>query len=256
MKTEGGKQKAAGGGASVVCALVLALRTTVTATAQTTTANSSAYRSVPAAQIGLMITLRMYNYAHVATVLLVRAEREAAAIFRQAGVETIWVDCPLSESELDRFPSCQGPMGRAEFVLRIRSSAMTPKAAAHDDALGSALACPPDRIGCSAEVFYQRVAHWATGGDISAYQLLGHIMAHEIGHLLLGPNSHSRDGIMRPQWNPSDLRAVARAPLRFTPEQAAHLRAAVLTRTPWSEVGQPSTQVTTKSFQLVDSSMK
>jgi hypothetical protein len=233
MKTEARKQKAAGCRAWVVCALVLALEVPGTTTAQTTTESGSVYRPVPGSvQPGLTITLRVYNYAHIATALLSRSEGEATAIFRQAGVETIWVDCPLSESELGRFPACQGPMGRADFVLRIRSSAMTPKAAAHDDALGSAVACFSDRIGCSAEVFYQRVARWASGGDISAYQLLGHAVAHEIGHLLLGPNSHSREGIMRAQWNPRDLRVVAQASLRFTPEQAAHLRDAVLTRTP------------------------
>jgi len=196
----------------VVCALVLALGATTEATAQTVTAGGSAYRPVSATGThpGLTITLRVYNYAHIATALLLRSEGEAAAIFRQAGVETIWVDCPLSEPELDRFPVCQGPMGRADFALRIRSFTMTPQAATHDDALGSALTCLPEGIGCSAEVFYERVAHWASGGDISAYQLLGHAMAHEIGHLLLGPNSHSRDGIMRAQWNPGDLRVESR----------------------------------------------
>jgi hypothetical protein len=250
MKTEAGKRRAAGGRAWMVCALVLALGATATATAQTATASGSAYPPVPGGmQPGLTITLRLYNYAHVATALLVRSEGEAGAIFRQAGVETIWVDCPLSETELDRIPACQGPMSRADFVLRIRSSATTPQAAAHDDALGSALACLPNGIGCSAEVFYPRVAHWASGGDISAYQLLGHAMAHEIGHLLLGPNSHSRDGIMRPQWNSNDLRVVAQASLRFTPEEAAHLRSAVLTRSPWSQVTPASRQVTTSPSQ-------
>lgn len=233
QKPTGKKQKSAGGRAWVVCALALALRATGTASAQTVAATGRAYRPVPGGmQPGLTITLRVYNYAHIGTGLLFRSEGEAAAILRQAGVETVWVDCPLSEPELDRFPACQRPMGRADFVLRIRSSAITPEAAARDDALGSARACLPDGIGCSAEVFYQRVADWASGGDIAAYQLLGHAMAHEIGHLLLGPNSHSREGIMRPHWNLTDLQVIAQASLRFTPEQAAHLRAAVLTRTP------------------------
>ena len=176
------------------------------------------------------ITLRVYNYAHIPPALLSHAEEEATTIFRQAGVEAAWVDCPLSGAELDRFPACQQPMGGADFALRILSAAMTERAPAGGEALGFALPCPEDLAGCYAEVFYQRISDWASEAEISAYQLLGHAMAHEVGHLLLGPNSHSRDGIMRPQWNPDDLRVIARASLRFTPEQTERLRAACLGR--------------------------
>ena len=162
----------------------------------------------------------MYNYAHIPPALLSHAEEEATTIFRQAGVEAAWVDCPLSGAELDRFPGCQQPMGRADFALRILSAAMTERAPAGGEALGFALPCPEDLTGCYADVLYQRISDWASGAEISAYQLLGHAMAHEVGHLLLGSNSHSRDGIMRPQWNPDDLRVIARASLRFTPRQA------------------------------------
>jgi hypothetical protein len=179
---------------------------------------------------GSKITLRVYNYAHIPDVLLSRAEEEATAIYRPAGVEAAWVDCPLSGAELDRFPACQQPMGRADFALRILSAAMTQRAPAGGDALGFALPCPEDATGCYAEVFYQRITEWASGAEISAYQLLSHAMAHEIGHLLLGPNSHSRNGIMRAQWNRDNLRVIARASLRFTPEQTERLRAAYLGR--------------------------
>ena len=176
------------------------------------------------------ITLRVYNYAHIPDVLLSRAEEEATAIFRPTGIEAVWVDCPLSGAEWDRYPACQQPMGRADFALRILSAAMTQKAPARGEALGFALPCPEDLTGCYAEVFYLRITDWASGAEISAYQLLGHAMAHEIGHLLLGPNSHSRNGIMRAQWNRDDLRVVARASLRFSPEQSERLRSACLGR--------------------------
>jgi len=145
-------------------------------------------------------------------------------------VEAAWADCPLSGADLDSFQACQQQMGGADFALRILSAAMAQKAPARGEALGFALPCPEDLPGCYAEVFYQRVADWVSGAEISAYQLLGHAMAHEIGHFLLGQNSHSRDGIMRPQWNPNDLRVIARASLRFTPEQAERLRGACLRR--------------------------
>ena len=35
--------------------------------------------------------------------------------------------------------------------------------------------------------------------------ILGHAAAHEIGHLLLGSNSHSPFGLMRARWSGQDL---------------------------------------------------
>jgi len=48
--------------------------------------------------------------------------------------------------------------------------------------------------------------------------LLGYSIAHEMGHLLLPPNSHSISGVMRASLN-LDLAAARR--LRFTREQGA-----------------------------------
>ena len=225
------RQKAVGSRARGAWVVVLALLATATPSAQTASPGGTAYPPVAGStEPGLTITLRVYNYAHIPPALLSHAEEEATTIFRQAGVEAAWVDCPLSGAELDRFPACQQPMGGADFALRILSAAMTERAPAGGEALGFALPCPEDLAGCYAEVFYQRISDWASGAEISAYQLLGHAMAHEVGHLLLGSNSHSRDGIMRPQWNPDDLRVIARASLRFTPEQTERLRAACLGR--------------------------
>jgi hypothetical protein len=45
-------------------------------------------------------------------------------------------------------------------------------------------------------------------------------MAHEIGHLLLPPNSHSWQGVMRPVIN---LEEAAAKRLRFTREQGEQI---------------------------------
>jgi len=67
-------------------------------------------------------------------------------------------------------------------------------------------------------------------GRASDYQLLGHALAHEIGHLLLGPNSHSRTGIMRAHWNHDEIERIARAQLLFTDQQAQRIRKEVSAR--------------------------
>jgi len=175
----------------------------------------------------LTITLRVYNFAHIATELLSRSEKQATAIFRQAGVKAIWVDCPSSPADSDKFPPCHQPLGPADLVLKIRSTAMTPKDT-HGDILGSALLCLRDEVGCSAEIFYQRAADWAVRARIPGYQLIGHAMAHEIGHLLLGLKAHSQTETMRANWDREDLRRARLDLLHFTDQEAEIIRAKVL----------------------------
>jgi Zn-dependent peptidase ImmA (M78 family) len=55
-------------------------------------------------------------------------------------------------------------------------------------------------------------------------RVLRHVMAHELGHLLLGSNAHAEIGIMRPRWFGQQLRAVERGALFFSPEQALLMR--------------------------------
>ena len=60
--------------------------------------------------------VHVYNYAHIGDSVLAKAEEEAARLFLQAGVLPIWVACPLSESEIDRYPECHQTKG---LILNI-----------------------------------------------------------------------------------------------------------------------------------------
>ncbi len=175
------------------------------------------------------ITLRMYNYG-VSRGLLSRAEGEAAVILKQAGLEAVWVDCPLTEAELESYPSCPTTLGRTDFSLRIITAKEADLVSSHHEALGQALECAAGQVGCSAYVFYRDILALARQGDAAEYQLLGHALAHEIGHLLLGANSHSAAGVMRGKWNDRDLETMARAYLFFTDAQAAQIRQQVTAR--------------------------
>jgi type IV secretory pathway TraG/TraD family ATPase VirD4 len=50
------------------------------------------------------------------------------------------------------------------------------------------------------------------------------VIAHEVGHLLLGSNSHSQSGIMIAQWHPAELQKLSMGRLLFTPDQIQKLR--------------------------------
>jgi len=55
--------------------------------------------------------------------------------------------------------------------------------------------------------------------------VLGCVIAHELGHLLLGLNSHSSSGIMQSPWKPEKVRRVMQGTLLFTAEQAKLMQA-------------------------------
>ena len=187
-------------------------------------ANSSVFEGS-----NLRVTLRMYNHG-MSRGLLVHAETEAGAILNQAGIQAVWVDCPLKAAELEDYPACEEPMATTDFVIKVLNAGEADRFSRHHEALGQALECPRDQAGCSAYIFYRDVQAVARDGDASEFQVLGHALAHEIGHLLMGPNSHSAVGVMRGEWNHWDLKTIARAYLFFTEQQAKQIRYEVSAR--------------------------
>ena len=65
--------------------------------------------------------------------------------------------------------------------------------------------------------------------------ILGVVIAHEMGHLLLGPDCHSRYGIMRPNWHIEDLQDAFFGRQGFMPEQVRELHVNLLARTQAAE---------------------
>ena len=61
--------------------------------------------------------------------------------------------------------------------------------------------------------------------------ILGSVIAHEIGHLLLGLNSHSDTGIMQKRWERKQLQMVTTGNLLFTAAQGKLMQAEMQRRT-------------------------
>jgi hypothetical protein len=99
----------------------------------------------------------------------------------------------------------------------------------HHSELGAAVTLPHG-FGRHASVFYHRVDELAESGGASRALLLGHIMAHEIGHLLLGVNSHSATGLMHVPWGRTQRERASLGTLLFTDKESEQIRRQVADR--------------------------
>jgi hypothetical protein len=169
------------------------------------------------------ITVQVYNWASVAPQTLTAAETEATRIFRTAGVVVSWLTCPLVEAERQANPICAEPVPPSRIAIRINPDVPARLA---KGSLGVALS----EAGIYATIYYPRVTELASGGVASDAQILGHAIAHEMGHLLLGPAPHARYGLMHGGWSSQDLQSIRMGALLFSPREAAVIRQAALRR--------------------------
>jgi hypothetical protein len=147
------------------------------------------------------------------------------------------VYCPLTQEEEERYPRCPANWGTNAFVLNILTPEMVERIQTRVENLGSAPApCDEDATSCPINVFYFRVVQRADQVGIHPGRLFGHVLAHEVGHLL--DENHSSKGIMRGTWGPDDLKLMGFSILEFSTDQAKQLRDTLLRRAARQEASQ------------------
>ena len=78
--------------------------------------------------------------------------------------------------------------------------------------------------GKSAVVYYRRVGFMVGFAPEESAPLLGAVVAHEIGHALLPGRPHSKEGIMRPEWEAREAHASLRGQLDFSSSESLAMR--------------------------------
>ena len=170
------------------------------------------------------ILVRVYDNAGVTTSDLNEALKQSYEILRRADVTVDWVLCPARRS--GSIPAiCDTPPGRSEMVVRLVEGAEKDR---DRRPLGQPLLDPSSRTGVFATVFINRVDRFAEVAQFSRPTVLGRAIAHEIGHLILGTNSHSETGLMREVWTVEQLVRNRPEDWQFTPAQTFELRSAWL----------------------------
>jgi Zn-dependent protease with chaperone function len=171
-------------------------------------------KAVVAAILFLGIQLGMAESRHVTicmdaglffTPIEHRARYEATRIFSKIDVDLHWVgrrDCP-------------------DGAIQILQNPTPPPEVAP-----SALACayPFNRSSRVIVLFRKRVDNMLNGRGTAAGVILGHILAHEIGHMLIGTDVHSSTGLMKPGWTNIDIGAMLASKLEFSPLHSEMIR--------------------------------
>ena len=173
-----------------------------------------------------VIRVGIYNYAEVAPQELRDAEHHVTRLMEEAGVKITW---------LHYTPKQRSLRGRsinpaADFFVRIlfSSTMKGPMQTAEKDAMGQTFV-PPGIEGPAAarfaNVFYDRVQTFTPPPGPCSKEVLGDVIAHELGHLLLGPR-HSRHGIMKAVWALKEMELITCCRLRFSEGQTTEIQQA------------------------------
>ena len=169
--------------------------------------------------VQLQIVVRIYDSAHVSPGEMDQARASAEAILASTGIKPIWRPCHQ--------PACTDPVKPHEVMVRIVTSG--PQGV--NDSLGYSLVDVSQRAGSLATIYADRVQALAGKAEMNNGVLLGRVMVHEIGHMLLGTSRHSLCGLMRALWTTGELRRDLPSDWMFSASETAELRRRVVART-------------------------
>ena len=166
------------------------------------------------------VNVSVFSDVQIPEEILALAERRASQIFSSAGVDVVWINC-IHAPSTNPDQGCSRTYGPRDLVLRITYHVST---ATSDAAFGVAW-LDADGSGRYADVFWTRAQELRTKSNAELGRILGSVMAHEIGHLLLGVNSHSVSGLMQARWGDGALHRIVMGTLLFSPAQGERMRA-------------------------------
>ena len=156
------------------------------------------------------VSIRLSNQADLPPETLRAVIKIAGKILREAGVEGVWWDLAPATEKV----ACGDSVFEANFCVIVQSGEIEVTAPIASNGLGFVLNRPHEGVGRTAWILYSRVKEFYRQNRVHPNRLLGHVLAHELGHLLLGSPEHSERGLMRGAWQGKDLHlAEQRGPI-------------------------------------------
>jgi hypothetical protein len=172
----------------------------------------------------LRLTLVVYDHAHLGEGKLAEVENTTSEIFRRTGVQLVWIEgFGYAANRRDVLtPAREDP---ATLVVKLQPESEAAR-------YGVRSVCGGIGFASGAIIFVPRVDPRSTMSDVIR---IGHVIAHEIGHVLLGPNAHSIVGIMRGTLLQRDWENAAQGTLGFTHSQNQLIRTWIAERGPFAD---------------------
>lgn len=139
----------------------------------------------------LTMVLHVVNYAVLSRDVLDETKARVTNVYEVIGVRTVWIDGERSADQRND--------GRPHFTILLLSRDMAEKKISAEGLKDGVLGQAHHPSG-RASIFCERIA--TMPGAPTYFPIpLGDVIAHEVGHLVLGSNGHSRSGIMRAHTN-------------------------------------------------------
>jgi hypothetical protein len=166
----------------------------------------------------LTVTIHVTDNANLSPTEFAGAQAYATAAYRAAGFAIVWSSAPWKP---------EAGQGADPLSIDVRLVIVSPDMVGKkcreerlgDSVLGIAISGASEARGRVAYVFYDRIVRVAMAHQAPVARGLGHVMAHEVGHVLMGVNSHAGEGLMRANWNPRQSR-----PQTFPRNQVRQIR--------------------------------
>lgn len=129
----------------------------------------------------------------------------ASRILANAGIQIEWVHCSsyIAGQPATGPARCSRPYSRNEVALRL---VVQPLAGpAEQTLLGDSMVDGSMHFGTLATIYLASVERLAGEAKVNTGTVMARAIAHELGHLLLGTNTHSVRGLMRPVWTAEEM---------------------------------------------------
>jgi hypothetical protein len=175
-----------------------------------------------------VLVFRIVNSVHVPGEVLVHAEQHVENIYGKSGIRVEWLTG-------NSIPETMNKARRILLTILLVSDDVALRLGRPDHETGFAISSNGKGARC-AYVFAKRARHQsdmaARLGLLTEEQadglILGYVIAHEAGHLMLPPSSHTITGIMRPKMDMTSVELALQGRLLFQPEQSKLIRAALM----------------------------
>jgi hypothetical protein len=176
----------------------------------------SAHEHIQSSLVNL--TVSVFNDAGVEPSVWLQAQGRATEIMRRSGILLTWLGCgsPVSRTP---DPNCSAISYPTHLSVRVVRKVSPVKGdifgQSFQDAAGE---------GNYVLVYYASIKAFRAATTVPAGELLGCVVAHELGHLLLGTASHSPTGLMSAVWQDPELQQAMRGNLFFTGGEGERMR--------------------------------